>query len=161
MPQHTVEPDMDDFQTFMDSQDEPGAIVMLNLLKFRPVADYGDDLAKPSGLSGKQAYQQYAKGVLPLMLEVGGVPIWMGKARTSVIAPLGEEWDEVFLVAYPSRQCFVQMVSTLSYQSVMRHRTAALLDSRLIETCPKRLPTGLLKLASAGMKVRSWVFPRA
>ena len=94
------------------------------------------------------------------MLEVGGVPIWMGKVRQTVIAPNGEGWDEAFLVAYPSRQAFIKMVSTESYQAIMVHRTAALLDSRLIETHPKALPKSVLKMIGFGLKVKSWVFPR-
>ena len=52
----------------------------------------------------------------------------------SLIAPEEEEWDDVVLVEYPSRDAFVKMVESAEYQAVSPHRTAGLLDSRLIAT---------------------------
>lgn len=106
-------------------------VVMLNMLKFRETAEY------PEGgpqLSGREAYARYRKAASKLVAEVGGGPVWSGNAKAAIIAPDGEQWDEVFLVRYPSIEKFLQMISSQAYQDVVVHRSAALADSRLIAT---------------------------
>ena len=127
-------------------------IVMVNLLKFRERADYPD--GGPGG-SGRDAYLRYSKAVVPLLWEVGGQVLWVGKARAGVIVPEGESWDEVALVHYPSRRAFLRMVGSAAYQSIMHHRTAALIDARLIETRAAWLPRWLLGAARGLLRVKS------
>lgn len=106
-------------------------VVMLNMLKFREVAEY------PGGgqpVSGREAYARYRAAASKLVAEVGGGPVWSGDAKASIIAPAGEQWDEVFLVRYPSIEKFLQMISSQAYQDVVFHRSAAIADSRLIAT---------------------------
>ncbi|HSO34421.1 MAG TPA: DUF1330 domain-containing protein [Labilithrix sp.] len=133
-------------------------IVMVNLLKFRELADYGE--RAPAGDSGRKAYSRYSKAVMPLLWEVGGQPLWMGAARAGVIVPHGESWDEVLLVHYPSRSAFLRMVMSKAYQAVMHHRTAALADSRLIETRAMPLPRWILGAARGLMRAKALVFPK-
>jgi len=154
----TVNPKLEQFQQFADQAPDDSPIVMLNLLKFREMAQY--EPGGPPGLTGRQAYSRYSNAVIPLLLEVGGQPLWMGKARASVIAPEGESWDEVLLVFYPSRAAFVRMVRSDAYQAIMHHRTAALFDSRLIETSALRLPRLFLHVAGRVVRVKSWLFPK-
>jgi uncharacterized protein (DUF1330 family) len=132
-------------------------IVMVNLLRFRERADAGD--GKPSELTGKAAYDQYSKAVLPLLFEVGGQVLWQGTARAGFIVPEGESWDEVVLVHYPSRAAFLRMVKSDAYRKVMSHRTAALSDSRLIETQSVRLPRWALAAARRLVRLRGLVRP--
>ncbi|MGZ3422875.1 MAG: DUF1330 domain-containing protein [Polyangiales bacterium] len=149
-----VNPSLEHMDSFEHAAPDAAAIVMLNLLRFRDVADYGD--GSPP-VSGKKAYARYSRGVLPLLLEVGGYPLWMGRARAGVIVPEGESWDEVLLVHYPSRHAFMRMVRSEAYQRVMVHRTAGLSDSRLIETTAARLPRFVLRVASTALRVKALV----
>jgi uncharacterized protein (DUF1330 family) len=136
---------------------------MLNLLKFRERADYPPGVS-PSALGGEvtgaKAYSRYSRAVIPLVFEVGGQPIWMGKGRASVIAPAGESWDEVVLVYYPSRRAFLRMVTSPAYQEIMYHRTAALADSRLIETRAVAVPRWVFALARCAIRAKALVWPR-
>lgn len=150
----TVNPSLEHIEAFERAAPDAKPIVMLNLLRFRDVADYGDGRAP---VSGKKAYARYSRGVLPLLLEVGGSPLWMGRARAGVIVPDGESWDEVLLVHYPSRHAFMRMVRSEAYQRVMIHRTAALSDSRLIETRATFVPRIALRAASAALRVGALV----
>jgi len=106
-------------------------IVMLNLLRFRKRAVYGRNAKEPPR-SGIEAYTEYSRLVWPLLRAVGGKVIWRGKAHHALIAPADESWDEVLLVEYPSVGAFGEMVTSEEYQRIVFHRTAALLDSRLI-----------------------------
>jgi uncharacterized protein (DUF1330 family) len=91
-------------------------------------------------ITGRQAYQRYAKALEPIIMRVGGRPIWRGQARFVLIGPPDERWDEVILVAYPSRNAFQQMLATSGYKACAGLRTAALEDSRLIAaTAPQTI----------------------
>jgi len=129
----SIEPTDEQFQRFVHDIKEPGAIVMINLLRYRDHAQYpvGSD-ATPC--SGRAAYQRYAAVALSMVEQVGGKIVWMGTVKTALIAPPDETWDDAVLVQYPSRQAFVEMVSRADYQAAAVHRTAALADSRLLVT---------------------------
>lgn len=126
----TVNPNSEQLKSVLAEipQDQP--IVMLNLLKFRPFADYGDGA---SDCSGRDAYfQRYSVAAFQFVKQVGGELLWSGTAHGSIIAPPGESWDNILLVRYPSINAFMTMLKNPQYQQCAVHRTAALDDSRLI-----------------------------
>ena len=153
-----VNPTREQIEDYERAAPDDKPIVMLNLLRFRDFADYGD-LAGP-GVSGRAAYARYSKAVMPLLWEVGGQALWMGKARAGVIVPEGESWDEVLLVHYPSRRAFVRMVTSKPYQEIMHHRTAALSDSRLVETRAGFIPRWVLGAARGLVRAKALIFPQ-
>ena len=105
------------------SSTETGPVVMINLLRYRPDG-------------GEAAYLHYGAGVLPCLAQVGGRIIWQGRPSSVVIGPDADLWDSVVLVEYPSRQAFLDMVTSEEYQAIAGRRTEALSDSRLIATVP-------------------------
>lgn len=110
------------------------AVFMLNLLRFRCVAEYQEvDLehAAPS-VTGRFAYEKYSEEVEAVFSAAGGRQIWIGQPKITVIGPQDESWNLTFIAYYPTVQAFVNMVKTDIYQRATRHRTAALQDSRLI-----------------------------
>lgn len=155
---YTVNPTLEEIDEFARTTPDSAAIVMLNLLRYRDVADYGP--TGPKGLTGREAYSRYTKAVLPLAFEVGAHPLWMGRVRAHVIAPADELWDEVALMYYPSRSAFVHMVRSDAYQAILKHRTAALLDSRLVETKTVRLPSLMLGAMRNVVRIKSLFFPK-
>lgn len=129
----SIEPDAERLEAFLQGLDEEGPIVMVNLLRYRERAAYPDGFeAEPC--SGREAYQRYSEVALRTVSEVGGDLVYLGQVAVSVIAPPGEEWDDVALVRYPSRRAFFEMISRADYQAGAVHRSAALADSRLIAT---------------------------
>ena len=129
----SVEPTPAQLQKLRDEISRPGPLVMINLLRFRERAAY------PAGFdatpcSGREAYLRYGSVATIKVAEVGGRILWTAAVKMSVIAPEGEEWDEAVLVEYPSRAAFVTMVSQPDYLAAAVHRTAALVDSRLLLT---------------------------
>lgn len=106
---------------------EDGPVVMLNLLKFAK-AD-GD----ASGKTGAQSYETYGEKMREIMAEHGIKLLWRGRADSVVIGDDdADAWDMVLLVQYPSRKAFLEMGASKEYGKVGEHRTAALVDSRLI-----------------------------
>ena len=127
----SIEPRRDQFRALSADAELPGAILMLNMLRFRDEADYPTGFeAEPC--SGEEAYDRYATLSKPFLDGVGGSPVWAGPARTAVIAPEGESWDVCFLVRYPSRKAFLAMATDPGYLAIVPHRSAALADSRLV-----------------------------
>jgi uncharacterized protein (DUF1330 family) len=108
------------------SPDEP--VVMLNLLRYRDLAEPGFGV---DGLSGQEAYGAYGRKFAELHPRFGGEPIWMGRALNTIIGD--EDWDVVILVRYPTRRQFLDMINDPDYQAIAPIRAAALADSRLVE----------------------------
>jgi hypothetical protein len=111
-----------------------GSVVMLNLLRFRPVADYSatPDLAPASPISGETAYRLYMERTLPHLKQSGGEVLFFGKGGEFLIGPSDERWDAAMLVRQTSVASFLEFASNQEYLSGIGHRLAALEDSRLL-----------------------------
>ena len=116
--------------------DADSPVVMLNLLRFRVVADYSGhpNLAPEAPISGADAYQRYGEAAHPHIVAAGATVAYLGNCSPTVIGPADEQWDVIILVRYPTPAAFIDMVSTAEYRTLSGHRTAALADSRLIPT---------------------------
>ena len=70
-----------------------GPIYMVNLLKFKPKAEYED--GRSSELTGKEAYQIYGDAVSELLPEFGGFVGFFGDVERLVLGEVEELWGEV------------------------------------------------------------------
>ena len=72
-----------------------GKVVMLNLLKFKTVADYADHehLKPKSEITGKEAYQLYMNNILPLLTKAGSRVLFHGSCKGFLIGPETEYWE--------------------------------------------------------------------
>lgn len=111
-----------------------GPVVMLNLLRFRDVADYTafPQLAPAMPISGAQAFDRYVQHTLPFLFASGGELLFMGEAGPWLIGPGGERWDRAMLVRQASVDAFLKWNTDVAYLEGIGHRTAALADSRLL-----------------------------
>lgn len=126
-----VDPTREKFGEFRGLPDE-GEIHMLNLLKFREKAAYEDG----TQATGAEAYAAYGKESGPIFAGVGGRIIWRGSPKLTLIGPESETWDLAFIAMYPNAAAFVEMIKNPDYQKAVRHRQAAVADSRLIRMAP-------------------------
>jgi uncharacterized protein (DUF1330 family) len=51
-----------------------------------------------------------------------------------LIGPKDKHWDLAFIARYPTAGAFLEMVTDPQYREAVKHRQAAVLDSRLIRT---------------------------
>jgi hypothetical protein len=111
-----------------------GEVIMLNLLRFRDVADYSatPELMPPDPISGAEAFQQYIDHTLPFLKESGGDVVFLGQGGRYLIGPQDEQWDFVMLIRQNSLSDFLAFSSNQDYLAGLGHRTAALEDSRLL-----------------------------
>jgi uncharacterized protein (DUF1330 family) len=129
----SVDPTPQSVKSLVEKVPSGVPVVMLNLLRFRARAAYPAERKQPD-CSGREAYAAYGRATGPHLQQVGGRVVWQGSAKHCFIAPEGEDWDEVLLVEYPSKEAFLAMLKSPSYQAITFHRTAALDDARLIVT---------------------------
>jgi uncharacterized protein (DUF1330 family) len=110
-----------------------GAIVMVNLLKYRARAVYAGDRAEAKeDLTGRQAYQRYGMVAFQTIAAVGGGIVWAGQPALVFIGDDRDAWDDVVCVRYPSRQAFLEMVARPDYNAASYHRDAGLERTALI-----------------------------
>ena len=111
-----------------------GSVVMLNLLRYRAMADYSasPQLAPATPIAGEAAYRLYMEHTLPHLETSGGKLLFFGQGGSFLIGPDHERWDAVMLVQQSSPAAFMAFASDADYLAGMGHRTAALEDSRLL-----------------------------
>ena len=126
-----VDPTKEDFARFRELN-RPGPIHMLNLVRFRVSAAYDDGTIA----TGAEAYRNYARESGPVFERLGGRQIWAGKPELMLIGPKSEAWDLAFIAEYPNKDAFVAMLRDPDYRKAVRHRQAAVADSRLIRMVP-------------------------
>ncbi|RDV06200.1 DUF1330 domain-containing protein [Sphingorhabdus pulchriflava] len=111
-----------------------GPVMMLNLLRFRATADYSasPELAPDAPITGEQAFQRYIDHTKPYLAASGGKIRFLGKGGSWLIGPEDEAWDMAMLIEQESVASFIGWNSHEDYLKGIGHRTAALLDSRLL-----------------------------
>jgi uncharacterized protein (DUF1330 family) len=111
-----------------------GNVYMLNLIKFREIADYSDspELEPETPISGKAAYDKYVIHTLPFLKKSGGDITFMGEGGKFLIGPQDERWDAVLLIKQKSAESFLAFENDTEYLKGIGHRTAAVEDSRLL-----------------------------
>jgi uncharacterized protein (DUF1330 family) len=111
-----------------------GELVMLNLLRFREVADYSEfpDLAPASPISGRAAYDRYIAHTLPFLEASGGKLLYLGEGGNYLIGPPDKGWDVAMLVQQRSVESFMEFASNEDYLAGIGHRVAAVRDSRIL-----------------------------
>jgi uncharacterized protein (DUF1330 family) len=130
-----IDPTRETFASFREN-DRPGPIHMLNLVRLRAQANYADG----SQATGAEAYARYGQQSGPVFQRLGGRIVWQGRFELMLIGPAQERWDHCFIAEYPSVAAFVEMVRDPVYREAVKHRQAAVEDSRLVRTGP--LPIG-------------------
>lgn len=127
-----IDPTKETFAAFR-AIDRAGPVHMLNLVKLRAKAAYPDGRAA----TGAEAYRAYARESGPVFRRLGGRQVWIGRPELMLIGPQdAEQWDIAFIAEYPSGAAFVEMLRDPVYREAVKHRQAAVEDSRLLRLAP-------------------------
>ena len=128
----SITPNAEQFLEYVNS-DLEGEVVMVNLLKFKSAGASDAE-------SGADAYGRYGDAVIKMVEAQGGKLLWLGQARHVFIGDLdANDWDAVALVSYPSRQAFIDMVSTPAYNEAHTHREDGLERTVIIACAPSTI----------------------
>jgi uncharacterized protein (DUF1330 family) len=136
MSSGSIDPTREQFKAFMLArQDTP--IHMLNLIRLRALAAYPEGHPfHGKGMTGLEAYRAYGRTSAEIFKRVGGRQVWAGKPETILTGPVTERWDLAFIAQYPNSLAFAQMIRDPDYKEHVKHRQAAVEDSRLIRFLP-------------------------
>jgi hypothetical protein len=116
--------------------EDDGPVWMVNLMKYREVADYAD--GRESAISGRDADDAYSP--LDSLAAVGAAPVFFGDVDQQL---LGDEttWDRVGVVKYPTRKAFIDMQSLPSFQKSHHHKDAGMESTIVMGSQPMEMPT--------------------
>ncbi len=126
-----VHPNAEQAAAFFGGE-EDASFVMVNLLKFKPKAEYPD--GSDAHLSGAEAYLRYGKAVRAHIEAVGGRAGYAGPVTGLLLGEVEELWDMVALAEYPSRAAMLAMIQNPDYQEIAKHRAAGLAGQLNIRT---------------------------
>jgi uncharacterized protein (DUF1330 family) len=110
-----VRPNQEQMQGFMQPGPD-GPIYMVNLLKYKEVAEYED--RRETGLTGRQAYEIYAGAVAELLVEFGGGVVFGGEVSRLMLGEVEDLWDEVAIAMFPSRKAMLEMMMSPTMQEI-------------------------------------------
>ena len=131
---------------------EDGDVWMLNLMKYKPLADYGD--AGGPSISGREADDVYAPTAI--LDDLGATVPLFGDVTCQVAGPVA--WERIAVVRYPSRASFFAMQNRDDFKKQYVHKKAGM-ESTIIMGC---VPLSVADPALAGsgplvMRVRRFV----
>ena len=96
----------------------PGHVPDRELLMVLHMLRYRDSVGSAkSNRTGRQSFEHYLQMTRPVLMQVGGRPLWRGQARFVLLGPTGERWDEVMLFSYPSLRAFERFVDDERHQA--------------------------------------------
>ena len=129
--ENKVLPSEEQIQGFLEP-DAKSPIYMVNLLKFKDVAEYED--GRETELSGRDAYMIYGLAVAELIKKVDGELVFMAAVERLMLGEVEELWDQVAIARYSSRAATLEMMQMPEYQEIAVHRSAGLAGQLNIET---------------------------
>jgi len=132
-----IDPTKQSFAAFREA-DRDGPIHMLKLIRLHRRAAYPDGRQA----TGAEAYAAYGRDSGPVFTRLGGRIVWRGDFELILIGPTDERWDICFIAEYPSVAAFVEMIRDPVYREAVKHRQAAVEDSRLIRLAPRPAGAG-------------------
>ncbi|QSX37666.1 hypothetical protein [Shewanella sedimentimangrovi] len=125
----SIWPDEDQMKVAREQAlDEP--LYVYNLNKYKPEAEYKDFTDGDTKISGKAAYERYAKIAGFELLRRGAYPVYGGEPiclfANSETCMLTDDWDHFIFVQYPQRRNLLAMIESAQFQNGEAHRDAGL-----------------------------------
>ncbi|HYA76680.1 MAG TPA: hypothetical protein VED83_07195 [Burkholderiaceae bacterium] len=108
--------------------DDGKPVYMLNLMRYYPeLRRYAGSLDFHG--TPQQSNAIYENAVMPLLLKVGGFPLYAGRAQGPNLFEHRDElddWSRVLVVRYPSRRAFFDLLCNPAYREVAPYKLMAL-----------------------------------
>jgi len=109
-----VEPASTDLQRFAE-RDDGRPLVLAQLLRFNE--------------GGRDRYLQYSLAAQPVLTQMGAQVLYAGECTEALI---GDRWDALVLVRYPSRAAYLGLLADPAFQSIAHLRRAALREAVML-----------------------------
>ena len=117
------------------SPSDDGPVWMVNLMKYREVADYVD--GRKTTISGQEADDLYSP--IDSLTAVGSEIVFLGDVDQQLLGD-NTVWDRIAVVKYPTRRSFIEMQSRSEFQESHKHKDAGM-DKSIVMGCqPLTIP---------------------
>ena len=117
------------------SPSDDGPVWMVNLMKYREVADYVD--GRKTAISGQEADDLYSP--IDSLTAVGAEIVFLGDVDQQLLGD-NTVWDRIAVVKYPTRRSFIEMQSRPEFQESHKHKDAGM-DKTIVMGCqPLTIP---------------------
>jgi hypothetical protein len=110
------------------SPEDDGAVWMLNLMKYKPLADYGDEGGPV--ITGKEADDVYAPTAV--LADLGATVPLFGDVTRQVADDIA--WERIGIVRYPSRASFFEMQERDDFKKQYVHKKAGM-ETTIVMGC--------------------------
>jgi len=118
------------------STEDDGPIWMVNLMKYRETAEYGD--SQEVTISGEEADNLYAP--IEILSDIGAEIVFIGDVEMQLLGD-ATQWDRVAVVKYPTRRSFVEMSLRKDFQEKHVHKEAGMQKTIVMGCVPMETPT--------------------
>ncbi|CAN5263668.1 hypothetical protein BH11ACT7_BH11ACT7_07010 [soil metagenome] len=108
---------------------DDGPIWMVNLMKYRDIADYAD--GRQTSITGREADDLYAP--LDTLAEIGAELCYLGDVDQQLLGA-SPSWDRIATVRYPTAKSFIDMQSRPKFQESHKHKDAGM-DQTIVMGC--------------------------
>lgn len=115
--------------------EEDGPILMVNLMKYRAVADYTS--ASGPVRTGREADDEYAPTAI--LRDIGAQIVFVADVERQLLG-VEPKWDRVGVVKYPSRAAFLAMQRRPDFQEKHVHKDAGMERTIVMACTPMLLP---------------------
>ncbi|HJO98626.1 MAG: DUF1330 domain-containing protein [Acidimicrobiales bacterium] len=112
-----------------------GPVHMLNLLRFREVAEYPDSWDGPTG-TGEEAYTRYGQVAMSRVGDLGGRVVMFGPVEAVAVGIDPCRWDQVAVIEYPDIESFLALTEDPAYVDALVHRNAGLAETEVLAVNP-------------------------
>jgi len=113
---------------------EDGPVFMVNLMKYRPVADFADAAAGTK--SGREADDEYTPS--EILRDIGAQIVFAAEVEQQLI---GEpKWDRIGIVRYPTRKAFLAMQRRDDFREKHVHKDAGMEQTIVMGGLPQPVP---------------------
>ena len=114
---------------------DDGPVWMVNLMKYREVADYVD--GRKTTISGQAADDLYSP--IDSLTAVGAEIVFLGDVDQQLLGD-NTVWDRIAVVKYPTRKSFIDMQSRPEFQESHKHKDAGMDKTFVIGCQPLQVP---------------------
>ena len=115
--------------------DKDGPVWMVNLMKYREVADYGDSTG--AAISGRQADDTYTPR--ESLKAIGAEIVFAADVDTQLLGD-SPKWDRIGIVKYPTRRSFIEMQSRPDFVEKHVHKDAGMEQTIVMGCLPMTFP---------------------
>ena len=108
--------------------EDDGPIYMVNLMKYREVAQYGEGSGPDGAISGREADDRYNPA--SILSKIGATIVFVADVLGTHSG--GDDWDRIAVVRYATRKSFIDMQARRDFSDKHQHKAAGMLRTIIV-----------------------------